>query len=58
MPSTPVLIINIEGCQDHVFGYKCLRNILGSGIEHAEKWPTCQTKCFEAQELELEKVEE
>jgi hypothetical protein len=49
----PILVVGIEGCKGHVFGYECLREAIGSGRPNSNTCPLCRTKWFDMSRQKL-----
>jgi hypothetical protein len=52
----PILVANITGCRNHIFGYQCLRKAISSGVTNANRCPLCRTTWFQARKMELRRV--
>ncbi|KAF1956935.1 hypothetical protein CC80DRAFT_547648 [Byssothecium circinans] len=52
----PVVIIELQGCRGHVFGYGCLRKWIASGRKSGNKCPLCRSKWFNMRAIELREV--
>jgi hypothetical protein len=53
---SPVQVVNVTGCRNHIFGYQCLRKTLGSGMGYSRRCPLCRTKWFRMRKHELRRV--
>jgi hypothetical protein len=52
----PILIDNVVGCRNHIFGYQCLRKAISSGAKNANCCPLCRTTWFQMRRMELRRV--
>jgi hypothetical protein len=53
---SPVQVVNVTGCSNHIFGYQCLRKTLSSGGKHSTRCPLCRTTWFQMRKHELRRV--
>jgi hypothetical protein len=53
---SPVQVVNVTGCSNHIFGYQCLRKTLSSGVKHSTRCPLCRTTWFQMRKHELRRV--
>jgi hypothetical protein len=53
---SPVQVVNVTGCSNHIFGYQCLRKTLSSGMKHSTRCPLCRTTWFQMRKHELRRV--
>ncbi|KAH7068711.1 acyl-CoA N-acyltransferase [Paraphoma chrysanthemicola] len=53
---TPILVTDIRGCRNHIFGYTCLRKCISSGAPNSNKCPLCRTAWFRIRRSEFRKV--
>jgi hypothetical protein len=52
----PILVANVTGCRNHIFGYQCLRKAINSGVTNAKCCPLCRTTWFQVRRIELRRV--
>jgi hypothetical protein len=53
---SPVQVVNVTGCSNHIFGYQCLRKTLSSGKKYSTRCPLCRTTWFQMRKHELRRV--
>ncbi|KAH4610737.1 hypothetical protein HBI37_029980 [Parastagonospora nodorum] len=52
----PILITNIPGCRNHIFGYGCLRKTISSGTRNSNHCPLCRTVWFRIRMSEVRRI--
>ncbi|KAF2465553.1 uncharacterized protein BDR25DRAFT_378720 [Lindgomyces ingoldianus] len=52
----PILVRDVPGCRDHVFGYACLRNWILSGMRNSNSCPLCRSEWFKVRKFEVRRI--